>query len=69
MTPQEETRLQILVSKTISGHTNEELAIGFLRYEALRLLNARQYAELCKRNLRGEHAFDDLVDELTLRQR
>lgn len=34
------------------------------RYEAVRLLNPRQFAELYARNLAGEGAFDELVDEL-----
>ena len=40
-----------------------ELAIGFARYEALRLLTERQFSELTKRNIAGEY-FDDMVDEL-----
>lgn len=40
-----------------------ELATGFIRYEALRKLNSRQFAELSRRNLAGE-PFDDLVDGL-----
>lgn len=34
------------------------------RYEAVRLLNPRQFAELYARNLAGEGAFDALVDGL-----
>ena len=43
-----------------------ELALGFLRYEALRKLNSRQYEELHKRNLNGEN-FDGMVDELIVK--
>ena len=43
----------------------DELALGWLRYEALRKLSARRYAELCDRNLKGER-FDDMVDKLVL---
>lgn len=32
------------------------------RYEHLRKLNPRQFADLYRANLRGEGAFDDLVD-------
>lgn len=34
------------------------------RYEIVRNLNPRQFAELYARNLAGEGAFDALVDEL-----
>lgn len=40
-----------------------ELRQGFLRYEALRKLTPRQFADLHKRNMAGER-FDDMVDEL-----
>lgn len=45
----------------------EELALGFLRYESLRRLNARQYTELCQTNLKGDKKFDELVDELVIK--
>ena len=48
-------------------HNMLELARGFMRYEALRKLNARQYAELMDRCYKGE-AFDDLVDELVVEE-
>lgn len=34
------------------------------RYEKLRKLNPRHYAELYERNIAGEGTFDDLVDKL-----
>ena len=34
------------------------------RYEKVRCLNPRQFKELWDRNIRGEGAFDDLVDRL-----
>lgn len=40
-----------------------EAAQGHARYEALRILNPREYAELWSRALLGER-FDDMVDEL-----
>lgn len=40
-----------------------EMAVGYLRYEALRRLNPTQFAELHRRNLAGER-FDDIVDEM-----
>jgi hypothetical protein len=40
------------------------LAIGFIRYEAVRKMSPRVFTELCRRNLEGL-AFDDLIDALT----
>lgn len=34
------------------------------RYEKLRVLNPRQFAELYERNLAGDGAFDALVDKM-----
>lgn len=57
-----------LTDRTLDTYQPAELAIGWLRYEALRKLNAHQFAELCKRNLKGER-FDDMVDQLVERER
>jgi len=46
--------------------TPEELALGWMRYEALRRLNPRQFSEIHDRNIRGEW-FDDLADEAFVR--
>lgn len=43
----------------------EELAIGWMRYKALRALTPSQFAALHRRNLAGER-FDDMVDELVV---
>lgn len=50
----------------ISNHTPEELALGWLRYEALRQVSPRMFAEMSKRNLAGEF-FDDIVTEVLLK--
>lgn len=42
---------------------------GFERYEALRLLNAQQFAELHQRNVSEGTPFDDLIDELVVIRR
>lgn len=52
-----------LVRLVISNHTSEELALGYLRYEAIRRLSPRTFGELYKLNLSG-HCFDDLVDDV-----
>ncbi|OQA09470.1 MAG: hypothetical protein BWY66_00569 [bacterium ADurb.Bin374] len=44
----------------------DTMARGYLRYEALRKLNATQFGSLVSRNLAGEN-FDGMVDELILK--
>ena len=46
-------------------YIDRELALGFLRYEALRKLTPRKFSELHVRNLRGEN-FDEMVDKLVV---
>jgi hypothetical protein len=41
----------------------DHLALGFLRYEALRKVNPAQFAELYRRNMHGDN-FDRMVDVL-----
>lgn len=45
------------------GNSPEELAIGWMRYMAIRRLNPQQYFMLHARNLAGER-FDDMVDAM-----
>ena len=52
------------VCEIIDRTTTWELAVGYLRYEALRKLNVRQFAELDQKNIREGVHFDDLVDAL-----
>jgi hypothetical protein len=54
-----------LVRLCVANHTPEELALGWLRYEALRRVNPRIFAEMNRRNLSGEF-FDDIVTEALL---
>ena len=50
--------------ETIGFQPNQlEIMRGYLRYEALRKLNPRQFQELCRRNIAGEH-FDTMIDQL-----
>jgi hypothetical protein len=44
--------------------TTEKLRKGYGRYEKLRRLNPRQFADLWQSNLNGVDSFDDLVDKL-----
>lgn len=55
-----------LVTHTIENVSDAELALGYLRYEQVRRLNARQFTELSRSNLKGEGRFDDLVDSLII---
>ena len=54
--------IYIYIDETLKK-SPRELALVFLRYEALRKLNPRQFTELHKRNLAGEF-FDEMVDKL-----
>lgn len=51
------------IKQTIKHVGDNELALGWLRYEAVRKLNVVEFANLIDRNLKGER-FDDMVDEL-----
>jgi hypothetical protein len=57
--------LDHLVRLCVANHTPEELALGWLRYEALRRVNPRIFAEMNRRNLAGEF-FDDIVTDALL---
>jgi hypothetical protein len=44
--------------------TNRGDDLACLRYEVVRTLNAKQFADLFKRSIEGDVRFDDLVDEM-----
>lgn len=52
------------VEQAISTKSQVELAIGYLRYEAIRKLAPRQFAELWQKCMSSDKSFDSLVDEL-----
>lgn len=56
--------LENLIKQTIKHIPDEEKALGWLRYEALRKCDIRQFADLTTESLKGEEKFDYLVDEL-----
>jgi hypothetical protein len=64
-TPMASGSLDRLVRLCVANHTPEELALGWLRYEVLRRVNPRIFAEMNRRNLAGEF-FDDIVTEALL---
>lgn len=49
------------VDRAVEDYSVYELAIGFLRYEALRKLKPIEFSLLHSRNIKGER-FDDMVD-------
>lgn len=53
-------RIDWKIDEAIAAHNERELARGFIMYEYVRTLNARQFIELCERNKKGEH-FDDMI--------
>ena len=65
-TLEETTKLTELTRKALLKNNAPELALGYLRYEALRRLTPRQFSELNARNLKGEN-FDRMVDELIVK--
>jgi hypothetical protein len=58
--------IEQLVEKCVAEHDVKELALWFLRYEALRRMNPNQFKEIHQRNLAGER-FDDIVTEELLK--
>ena len=48
-------------TKAMDDRAERELAIGFIRYEAVRVLTPRRFAALNKLTMQGHH-FDNLVD-------
>ena len=64
MTSDQNEKRNAEIHRVVSVLPVKALALGYIRYEKLRLLNASQYAELNRKNLAGEGLFDDLVDGL-----
>jgi len=57
-----EKQLERLINHARRDYTADELALGYLRYEILRTLSPRAFANWNKRNLAGEN-FDDIVTD------
>ena len=65
MTPEQRQKMRAdIIHRVASVLPVKVLALGYIRYEKLRLLNASQYAELNRKTLTGQGHFDDLVDQL-----
>ncbi len=63
MNQKQRESLNRMVRESIKSRVEGELALGFLRYEALRQLSPQEYAALHQRQL-GPNEFDEAVDEL-----
>jgi hypothetical protein len=64
MTPDQKAKLRADIHRVVSILDIKVLALGYIRYEKLRLLNSKQYADLNRKTLTGQGHFDDLVDQL-----
>ena len=64
MTPEQKAKLRADIHRVVSVLPIETLALGYIRYEKLRLLNRQQYAKLNRTNRTTYERFDDLVDQL-----
>ena len=51
-----------IVQLAISNNAPEDMALGFIRYEVVRRMNPRSFADLVRGNVMGKR-FDDLVDD------
>jgi hypothetical protein len=60
LTDEERAHLFRLMDRTRKERNEAELALGYLRYEALRKLSPREFVAINRRNLEGER-FDDIV--------
>jgi hypothetical protein len=59
------------IENALRSQTPVELAFGYLRYEALRRLSARQFSELCETHSKAKYdneniTFDGMVDKLVV---
>ncbi len=51
-----------LVAITTANHTQEELAMGYIRYEMVRRLNPKSFGDIWKLNISGQR-FDDIIED------
>ena len=63
-----DSHLAGLVSGTVIVRDPHDLALGWLRYKAIRKLNPVQFHELFSQALVRDVPFDALVDELVLKE-
>ena len=61
------SNLEILVQNVAKTRTLEDLALGYMRYAVLRLLNCREFKDLEDKNVREGRNFDEMIDELVIK--
>lgn len=67
MTTQQRDHLAKLTAKAMGHAGPMETARGYLRYEALRRLNAWEFQDLYMESIKQRIPFDELVDELVFK--
>ena len=63
-----DSALSRLVCGTVVAREPHDLALGHLRYEAVRKLSAMGFKALLTKAIVEDRRFDDLVDELVLKE-
>ena len=60
MTP----KLRDLVDDAVANETPERLALGWVRYEALRRVSPPEFERMWRQSVRTQQGFDGIVDRL-----
>lgn len=66
MTDDDKDKLWEAIDKAASKQAYAELSLGWMRYEAVRKLSAREFADIFQRVVREGTFFDDIIDALIL---
>lgn len=66
MTDADKDKLWEAIDDAASKQAYAELSLGWMRYEAVRKLSAKEFADICQRVVRDGVFFDDVIDELIL---
>ena len=56
------------IKSALNSNFLDDLAIGFIRYEAVRRMTVEEFRTIMASNIRGDGSFDKLVDEFIERQ-
>lgn len=64
MNPEQNEKRNAEIHRVVSVLPIEVLALGYIRYEKLRLLSTQQFRILRLSDSAGQVYFDDLVDQL-----
>lgn len=66
MTDADKDKLWEAIDNASGKQSYAELSIGWMRYEVVRKLSSREFADICQRVVRKGVFFDDVIDELIL---